>query len=128
MQYISHQARNILLRVAAIRERRGRELIRIGSKGTSTRRGHWRSGRNPVNVSRDFVKAVCPIQKQSASSPPTISVPALPSSAMKNQLTVCHICHNGAEISRPVMRRSLEYPPVPPRLGHCDIRIPLENM
>src|SRR5438128_12571305 len=82
----------------------------------------------PVNVSRDFVKAVCPIQKQSASSPPTISVPALPSSAMKNQLTVCHICHKGAEISRPVMRRSLEYPPVPPRLGHCDIRIPLENM
>ncbi len=35
MQYISHQARNILLRVAAIRERRRRELIRIGSKGTS---------------------------------------------------------------------------------------------
>ena len=35
MQYVSHQARNILLRVAAIRERRGRELIRIGSKGTS---------------------------------------------------------------------------------------------
>ena len=31
----AHQARNILLRVAAIRERRGRELIRIGSKGTS---------------------------------------------------------------------------------------------
>jgi hypothetical protein len=133
VQYVSHQARNILLLVAAIRERRRRELIRIGSKGTSkekqgTRRGHWRSGSNPVNVSRDFVKAVCPIQKQSASSPPTISVPALPSSAMKNQLTVCHICHKGAEISRPVMRRSLEYPPVPPRLGHCDIRIPLENM
>jgi hypothetical protein len=35
MQYVSHQARNILLRVAAIRERRGRELIRIGSKGIS---------------------------------------------------------------------------------------------
>ncbi len=35
MQYVSHHARNILLRVAAIRERRGRELIRIGSKGTS---------------------------------------------------------------------------------------------
>ncbi len=35
MQYVSHPARNILLRVAAIRERRGRELIRIGSKGTS---------------------------------------------------------------------------------------------
>ena len=34
MQYVSHQARNILLRVAAIRERRDRELIRIGSKGT----------------------------------------------------------------------------------------------
>ena len=35
MQYVSHQARNILLLVAAIRERRRRELIRIGSKGTS---------------------------------------------------------------------------------------------
>jgi hypothetical protein len=35
MQYVSHQARNILLRIAAIRERRGRELIRIGGKGTS---------------------------------------------------------------------------------------------
>jgi len=34
-QYVSHQARNVLLRVAAIRERRGRQLIRIGSKGTS---------------------------------------------------------------------------------------------
>ena len=35
MQYVSHQARNILLRVAAVRERRGRELIRIGGEGTS---------------------------------------------------------------------------------------------
>jgi hypothetical protein len=35
MQYVSHQARNILLRVAAIRERCRRELIRIGSKSTS---------------------------------------------------------------------------------------------
>ena len=35
VQYLSHQARNILLLVAAIRERRGRELIRVGSKGTS---------------------------------------------------------------------------------------------
>jgi hypothetical protein len=35
VQYVSHQARNILLLVAAIRERRRRELIRIGSKGTS---------------------------------------------------------------------------------------------
>jgi len=35
MQYVSHQARNILLRVAATRETRRRELIRIGSKGTS---------------------------------------------------------------------------------------------
>jgi len=90
--------------------------------------GHWRSGRNPVKVSRDFVKAVCSIQTQGASSPPTTSVPALPSSAMRNQLTVCHTCHKGAEISRPVMRRTLECPPVPPRLGRCDIRIPLENM
>ena len=86
-------------------------------KTEGTRRGHWRSSRNPVNVSRDFVKAVCPIQKQGASSPPTISVPALPSSAMKNQFTVCHICHKGVGIPRPVMRRSLKYPPVPPRLS-----------
>ena len=35
VQYVSHQARNILLLVAAIRERRRRELIRTGSKGTS---------------------------------------------------------------------------------------------
>ncbi len=35
VQYVSHQARNILLRLAAIRERRRRELIRIGSNGTS---------------------------------------------------------------------------------------------
>ena len=35
VQYVSHQARNILLRLAAIRERRRRGLIRIGSNGTS---------------------------------------------------------------------------------------------
>ena len=35
VQYVSHQARTILLRLAAIRERRRRELIRIGSNGTS---------------------------------------------------------------------------------------------
>jgi hypothetical protein len=33
MQYVSHQARNILLRVAAIRERRGRELEPISKTG-----------------------------------------------------------------------------------------------
>jgi hypothetical protein len=35
VQYVSHQARNILLRLAAIRERRRRGLIRIGGNGTS---------------------------------------------------------------------------------------------
>jgi hypothetical protein len=39
-----------------------------------------------------------------------------------------HIGHKGAEISRPVMRRFLKYPPVPPHRGHCDIRIPIENI
>ncbi len=34
-QYLSHEARNILLQLAASRERRGRQLIRIGSKGTN---------------------------------------------------------------------------------------------
>ncbi len=42
-QYVSHEARNILLRLAASRDRRGRQLIRIGSKGTNKEKQKARS-------------------------------------------------------------------------------------
>ncbi len=50
MQYVSHQARNILLRVAAIREKtrqgtnQDRQQGHKQGKTESTRRGHWRPG------------------------------------------------------------------------------------